>query len=216
MFIEGSLTLASLACSSTIAEASKAAWRLLRYEIPELAVSAGYGEDGNAYMQYEIPRSDKDVHRWVEKTCFFECGKQRVDFEDLVNNVRQKKREHDSEQVFLLLHSVVEKSDDLVKRIDFILNADHQITDGIGIRILIGRFLALLAQSLNLPLAAQEGLDWQQSVTNLSPPWINLVNEEQRFSGPDYERVAKANEEFLFRKMVSQTFISMVRFYVSR
>jgi hypothetical protein len=84
---------------------------------------------------------------------------------------RDKKRGRESEQVFLLLH-FMEESEHLVERVAFILNADHQITDGIGIRILLGRFLALLAESLSLPHVLEKQLDWYQSVNNLSPPYV--------------------------------------------
>ena len=208
IFLGGSLTLESPARSLAVTTAAKAAWRRLRFEVPELTVSAVYGEDESAYMLYEVPQSDEDVQRWLESTTFFECGKHCVGFEELLEKIRGEKRGHDSEQVFLFLRSVSEDGGELVKTVDFMLNADHQITDGIGIRVILSRFLALLAQVLSVPHAAKEALDWQESVTNLSSPWIDLMNEEQVFSGPEYESVASANEEVLFQKMVN-TFRSL-------
>ena len=205
MFIGGSLTLDFPARSSVLARAAKVAWRRLRFEVPELAVSAGYGQNGNAWMHYELPQRDANLDHWVEQTCNFVCGSQRMDFKESLDIIRKKKRGHDSEQVSLFLNSVLGDSNDLVKIVDFILNADHQITDGIGIRIILARCLALLAQALSIPIAAQEELDWQQSVTNLSPPWIGVTNKEQSFSGPGYEKLAAANENTLFQKMVITT-----------
>lgn len=209
MFIGGSLTLNSPGCSSTIAEAAKAVWRRLRFGVPELAVSAGYGEDGNAYMQYEVPQSDEAVNHWVERTTLFKYGKEPMGFEALLDFIRQKKKGRNSEQVLLFLHLVKEDGDDLVKKIDLMLNADHQITDGVGIRILLDRYLALLAQALSVPHKSQEELDWRKSAMNLSSPWITFMNEAQRISGPEYERLAKDNEEFLLEKMVSCEFIPL-------
>jgi hypothetical protein len=205
MFIGGSLTLDFPARSSVLARAAKVAWRRLRFEVPELVVGAGYGQNGAGCMRYELPQGDADLDHWVEQTCFFECGAQRMDFEESLDIIRLKKKGHDSEQVSLFLNSVLEDSNDLVKTVDFIFNADHQITDGIGIRIILARFLALLAQTLSMPIAAQEELDWQQTVTNLNPPWIGVTNKEQSFSGPDYEKLAAANENTLFQKMVIRT-----------
>ena len=202
MFIGGSLALSSVVPPSALTLAAKFAWRRLRFEVPELVVSAVYGTEENAYMQYQVPSSEEEVNQWIERTTSFECGKQSLAFQELLENIREKKAGHDSDQVFLFLHPVVKDKSDRVKRVDFLLNADHQITDGIGIRILLDQFLALLAESLSSHLAATEELNWQQSVTNLTSPWIGLMNEEQLLSGPDYDRAVAANEDILFQKMV--------------
>ncbi|KAG0645771.1 Core trichothecene cluster (CTC) 3 [Hyphodiscus hymeniophilus] len=201
MFIGGALTLGSPTLRSVVDRAVKCAWRRLRFDVPELAVSGGYGQDNNAYMLYEVPQSDDAVDHWVKRTSCLECGKTRTSVEELLEKVRQKTKGHASEQVFLFLNLVVEDDSDLVTKVDFMLNADHQVTDGIGIRIIIGRFFALLAQSLHAPATVEERLDWKESVTNLSPPWIQVVNEQQVLSGPDYEQGAEANEEIIFQQM---------------
>ena len=202
MFIGGSLALDCLVPSFALIASAKSAWRRLRFEVPELAVSAGYETECVAYMQYLVPASGEEVNQWVERTTDFECGPESLDFQELLKRVRQKKDGHDSDQVFLLLRPVVEAGNDLVKQVDFILNADHQVVDGIGIKILLGRFLALLAKSLSSPL--EEDFDWEQSINNLTPPWIGLMNEDQLCSGPEYERVAEANKDFMFQKMVQR------------
>jgi hypothetical protein len=212
MFIGGSLTLCSGAPSSALIVAVKTAWRLLRFEVPELAVSAGYGPDGKAYMQYQEPETEEEVNHWVERTTSFGCGTQGLGFQELLDGIRIKKRVLCSEQMFLMLHPVVEDVGDLVNRIDFMLNADHQLTDGIGIRILLHRFLHLLAQSLSGTPACEEGLNWRESASNLTPSWIGLMNEDQLLCGPEYERVAENNEDFLFQKMVLVHFIPQLIF----
>ena len=202
MFIGGSLDLNSPARPDVVARATRAAWLRLRFDVPELAVTAGYGEDGNAYMQYEGPKCEAEGLDWAERTSFVECRRQPLIFDEMLEIMRQKKQRHESEQAFLFLSLVVQDNSELVRRVDFILNADHQITDGIGIKILLGRFLDLLVQSLSESFASWERLDWRNSAINLSPPWICVMNDEQNISGPEYEKVADANEEILFQRMV--------------
>ena len=199
--------MCSVASSSPLILAAKAAWRLLRFEVPELVVLAGYWPDGEAYMQYQEPASEEEVREWVERTTHFDCGKQGLDFQLLLENIRRKKEGHDSDQVSLFFHPVVEGNDGLVRRIDFVLNADHQVTDGIGIRILLHHFLVFLAESLSRNPALEDSSNWKERVSNLTPPWISLVNENQLLSGPEYERVAEFNEDILFQKMVLVHFI---------
>lgn len=202
MFIGGSLTLGSLVPPGALVVAVKAAWRRLRFEVPELVVSASYGAYGRAYMQYEEPTSAQGVNQWVERTTSINFGKKDLDFQQLLGSIRQEKDGHDSDQAFLLLHSVLEGVEDLVGRIDFILNADHQVVDGISVRILLGRFLTLFAISLSSPRGDDVDLDWGKSTKNLTPPWIGVVNDDQLLSGPEYQRVAELNKDFMFQKMV--------------
>ena len=214
MFICGSLTLDSLAPSSALIMAAKTAWRRLRFEVPELVASAGYGTDGKAYLQYQVPSGDEEVNQWIEHTTSFECRERRLDFQELLESIRLKKEENHSDQVFLLIHPVVEAGDDLVKQVDFILNADHQVVDGISIKILLNRFLALLAISSSTP--PEEDFDWEESTKNLTPPWIDLMDEDQLRSGPEYENAAEANKDFMFQKMVISPSLLYSMFHIPR
>jgi len=193
MFIGGSLTLNARIESSAISPAAKAAWRRLRYEVPELGVEAD-----QAYMQYRVPSDEHEVNEWILRTTNFEYGDQQFDFRKLLDFTRLKKVDNGADQAFLNLYC----QDGLVDRVDFMLNADHQIVDGIGIRILLGRLLDLLAVSLSSPREEiWENFRWEESTKNLSPPWIGVMNGDQLISGSEYEERAKANRDFVFEKM---------------
>jgi len=83
------------------------------------------------------------------------------------------------------------------------LNVDHQVTDGIGIRIILGRYLASLAAALDRQDDfTDERIDWRESWKNMSPAWVSIMNEEQLLSGPGYERIAEMNRDIIFNKLV--------------
>jgi hypothetical protein len=207
MFISGSLALVSPLPYSALASAARHAWRCLCFQIPELMVSAICEKDGT-YMQYQAPKNDRQAHQWVKRTMFFEHGKQRLDFKELRENILQRRGQNgsDSEQATLLIYSRVQDGNDLAEIFDCIITTDHQITDGIGVRILLGQYLSILANSLNgLPGVDEMEIDWQESCRNLSPPWISIMNKEQLKSGPDYEEMVEWSRDILLEKMVMPT-----------
>ena len=151
------------------------------------------------------PRDGHDAHQWVERTTLFEYGKERLNFQELRDKISQRRGERgcDSEQAALLIFAGVQDGDDLVEITDFILNVDHQVTDGIGVRILLGQYLHLLANALSrLPIIEEEEINWQESGRNLSQPWIKILNDKQVTSGPDYEEMVEWSRKTLLEKMV--------------
>lgn len=203
IFIWGSFTLGESFISGTLSSAARLAWRHLRFEVPEIGVRANHGQDGKAYMRYIPPQSNEEVDQWVDRTMMLRFGHTQSSFEDLRVKTLQMKRDLDFEQAFSCLQCRVEPGrDEFVESADFMLNFDHQITDGIGARILTGRFLSLLASALSKPDAMSITIDWEKSANNLSLPWIGLMNKEQVLSGRDYEDISNSNRDFILNKMV--------------
>jgi len=81
------------------------------------------------------------------------------------------------------------------------LNVDHQVSDGIGTQMLLGRYLVLLAVYINNPQEL-DSINWTESYRHLSPPWITIMNGEQVLSGDAYIRQAAENQEALLNTMV--------------
>ena len=79
---------------------------------------------------------------------------------------------------------------------------DHLITDGIGARIMLGRYLSHLAFELTTT-SPQPKLDWQENHDRLSPPWISLLNYSQQLSGNEYNEGILRNRSILTNRMVS-------------
>ena len=91
----------------------------------------------------------------------------------------------------------------MVKDVDLILNGEHQITDGIGIRIMLSKYLSILATNFLKPTSPQETrVNWGKSFKFLTPPWICFMDEKQVLSGPEYEKAVVWNQQVLLKKMV--------------
>jgi hypothetical protein len=200
LYVHGTLALVTSVGAGALCDAVRGAWRRLRFEVPEV----GQRVEGEMGMGLVVP-GEEGVRTWVARTAVvevgegggegFEGGRERV-------GVLKVKLGAEQEQVFLLVRGEAGEIDGCVKHIQVLLSVDHQSTDGIGSRILLGRFLSLLASALDEPEAFVGVIKWEQSVENLSPPWIGMMNEEQVFSGEEYEQFAESNREFVFEKMV--------------
>jgi 15-O-acetyltransferase Tri3 len=203
LFLFTSLVLRSPILRSTLKFAAESAWQQLRYEVPELALKGACQREGKAYMQYQTPQTQEDVSEWVERTSAFDWGEQRQDFEDLLEKIL-KKRGHNAENVFLFSHVQTSAGNFvLVNRVQLMIYVDHQVTDGIGARILLGRYLLLLASSITTSLNPPEfRFNWEESYNNLSAPWICLMNDNQALSGTKYNENALWNQDILGEQMV--------------
>jgi hypothetical protein len=204
LFISGTLKLETLVENSRLRSAARKAWRRLRFDFPELVVR-GVCLDGETYMRYQTPKGEEEVSEWIQRTACFDQGREGLDFEGLRQKVLLKKQASDSEPAYLLLYSELESGDGPgVSRLHVMLNVDHEITDGIGARILFGNYLSLLASCLSTPSDdAPELIDWEKTSNNLSKPWITIMNDEQLLAGPEYEEKVQWNKSMLLERMVS-------------
>jgi len=202
IFISASLVLESPTSLPILKAAASHSWQLLRFEVPELHVQIICRDDGRQYMKYQTPKDPDEVNQWVHRTFVFEQHSS-LQFHELRDQVVSMKASHDSDKAFLLFRVGEEDRDEPVKNVQLMLPVDHQVADGIGIRILLGRYLTLLASSLGQPSnLTHKEINWSESSKNLSTPWISVMNEHQVTSGPEYERASEENREFLHEKMV--------------
>jgi hypothetical protein len=187
IFVAGDLTLESPVPCSVFAAAVETAWIVLRLEIPDVAVCPQI-EDSSAYLQYEPLKTEAEVESWLRRTAFIDYGSKNSELKELREKIVRNKAGQDSDSTFLLVSIENEEIESPVSRCQVLLNVDHRITDGIGARIIFGKYLSLLASSLANPwkLAWDEDA-WKQSINKLSQPWISAINEEQVICGPDYQ-----------------------------
>ncbi|KUJ22961.1 uncharacterized protein LY89DRAFT_727749 [Mollisia scopiformis] len=152
-------------------------------------------------MQYHTP-SDQKAQEWVDRTFCCEYGFYEQDFAVLQKTVMTAKQGHDSDNAFLLSHAVVEDGAELVKHSQIMMYVDHQVADGIGTRIIFGKFLTLLASELgSAPSTTKTKIKWEDSGQNLTQPWICCMNEHQTLSGPEYEATAARNREIILNQL---------------
>jgi hypothetical protein len=205
IFLCSSLTLNTPIPRRTFNASLEHAWRLLRFTIPELGLSTTCGTNGKSYMEYHTV-NDEEAQDWVNRTHACQSGSYKQDFEDLRKGLLTAKHSHvsASDNAFLLSRAILEDGAELLKHTQIMICIDHQISDGIGTRIVFGRFLTLLASSLDTPGSTKNGIHWEDSRHNLAQPWICCMNEHQLISGPEYEATASANRDVILNQMVIQ------------
>ncbi|KAL2069673.1 hypothetical protein VTL71DRAFT_14352 [Oculimacula yallundae] len=206
LFISTALSLAFPIPRATLDAAAGRAWQTLRYHVPELALEACVADNGVAYLQYRMAQSQSEVDAWLVRTSsYFEAGGNVLSFDDLRRGALKEKEGRDSDNALLLLYSHDRdegRGDGLVEDAQIMLNVDHQVTDGTGIKIILGKYLSLLASALNEPYGIlQDEIPWEESYKNLSTPWIQLMNEDQVISGSEYEEVVTRNRLIILEKL---------------
>lgn len=202
IFLCSSLTLNTPISRGAFSASVRHTWRLLRFKLPELGVSAACGTNGKPFMRYHTI-DDEEAQEWVDRTHSCQGGTHEQDFEHLRKTLLAEKQRHVSDNAFLLARVILENGAELLKHTQIMIYVDHQITDGIGTRIIFGKFLALLASSLGTaPDATETDIAWENSRHNLSQPWICCMNEHQLISGPEYEAIAAVNRDVMLNQMV--------------
>ncbi|KAL8636460.1 MAG: hypothetical protein Q9226_009253, partial [Calogaya cf. arnoldii] len=74
----------------------------------------------------------------------------------------------------------------VVISISFLFRVDYTYADGIGIRLVAKACLKIFAHYLSETPENHMPL-WQHTSRNFSPPWIGLVNDQQKTYGEDFE-----------------------------
>lgn len=208
LFLGGDLSLAADKAHGEIVDASRSAWRALRWECPEL-VLLGWSREadgdldggGERFVEFRIPDGEEDVQRWVQKTLIFSSGSESLGFDQLRTLLCEKKLS-EPDPAFMYLHTVTSGPEKSATRLEFMLNMDHLVTDGIGIRVLLGKFLQLFSDSLGPEPKRLEVIDWSKSARNLSPAWAGIMNGAQRTSGPEFEEAVEGQFKFLLSDTV--------------
>ena len=116
----------------------------------------------------------------------------------------------------LCLHALENGLDSRISKVDFLLNLDHTATDGIGIRILAGKFLENLARELgrsndHKTSRQKVDLDWKHSdnITDLPSPWMDHLNGDQLMAGRSYEKAVQRQWNFLMQDCVCKVYTSL-------
>lgn len=188
-----SLHLPSLTTSS-LTEKAKAAWRELHHEVPELRVKAVW-ENDKGFMQWAVPEDERETEITFS---VIEESTTKLSFESLRLSMLRK----GEADAFLVFHPRTNlDGSGLVTGAQMMIYVDHLITDGIGARILLGKYLALLTEILKGD--AREDIEWTRGREMLSKPWILCLKGEPGFEGNDFEDTAKLNRKLLSEEMAS-------------
>ncbi len=171
---------------SAFRAAAHRAWWRLRCENPILAARTRVDVDGRTWLECEALEDGWRRKEWVERTVVVKEGKW-IGWEDL----RKEFREGGGEFARLCLGVLGGQS------VGFLLNVDHVITDGVGVKILAGMWFQLLASEIG-SIAVGTG----ESKMELPPPWTDIMNEHQVTEGHEVECAVRRQREFLMSDCV--------------
>jgi hypothetical protein len=214
LFLGGNLLLSQSTVLAGIQSAAQEAWRELRFQHPQVALTAHVDRAGKRLIEFRVPRSDEDVQRWVKRSLIIEADSKEPSFSELQSTIILKKGDApDSAMLYLQVEMASSKED--ITKVHFLFNVDHLCTDGIGVRIIAGLFFRLFAQGLSSGNGMEYmDIKWQDSVRNLSPPWVNVLNHKQKTSGEEFEAAVARQFRFVdenVRSLNSSIVVQLVR-----
>ncbi|KAL8910231.1 MAG: hypothetical protein Q9171_004474 [Xanthocarpia ochracea] len=183
------------------------AWLRLRFDHPEIALQAVSSADSKGWMGCPIPCDDREAKCWQQKTLSRRHGHKAYDFSYAVSLAGQwnyEQREADGSTT-LMVYARCSPVDMKVTGVSFLFRVDHTYADGIGIRLIGDSYLRLFAQYLTDKPDDSELPPWQHAARNLSPPWIELMNEQQKTSGEVFERNVRNDIEVLLNHSKNST-----------
>lgn len=218
LFLGGQLLLSTPSVFDHLGETAEAAWRQLRFEHPEIALSFKFDKDGKCLIEHYNPRGDSEVWAWVKRTLIVKASSQRLSFSNVRFMISQEKVKRD-EAVFLYLYPQISSTNSRTTNITFMFHVDHLYSDGIGIRILAHCFFRLLSAELSaVGDESQARIDWQRNAEHLRPPWTGLMNGNQKTSGSAFDEAVRSKCALLLGASVcallsTQTFSTFIVYF---
>lgn len=186
--------------------AARAAWRLLRYQEPQIACIPASDGQVKALLQYRTPKDEEEVKAWTERTILVEASERTpMEIRDTHEEERKQKGLGASESATVYLAaSVTDETTHLEDTaLRFLFRVNHLFFDGIGFRCMIASFFRGLATQLSHQSAtSDDALDWSKNAENLPPAYINLLVPEQHTSGPEFESSFQQQVGSLMRGLV--------------
>lgn len=202
IFVTVDLGLIIPRARSELKQAAERAWKLLRFEVPELGARA-IVQDGEVFLEYRVVDED-GIGEWIGRTLLFHERRGTYEFEALREAISSRKES--DEQASVLLNFPTQgaggQEQEKIDNIQIILNIDHQITDGIGTRILLGRFLELFSRCIDDSQSVSSGPKWEDSYKNLTRPWIEMLDTKQKLEGRELEELVERKRDYLYHKIV--------------
>ena len=179
------------------------AWLRLRFEFPEVVLkfSGEFDADGSPIMECKIPSSETEAEEWVAKTLYL--GDNNLDVQTESSAESQIRMEVVDDPVCARLNYISrpKSHNEPAFGAEFCLRVDHQLADGMGVYILTGNFLRILAKEVSRD-KDDEKIEWEKAVGNITEPWVLMMNAKQKTEGKDFEERATKNTELVLEAMV--------------
>ncbi|KAL8663888.1 MAG: hypothetical protein Q9168_008009 [Polycauliona sp. 1 TL-2023] len=183
-------------CLQDLKGAARAAWRLLRYEEPQIAANAIWDQQNRHRLMYRVPQGESEVNSWLDNTILVEASNR-----DLLQLEAQS--EHHRKRNFLhpemtakiyIGASVLDQSTPLQgASVRFLFQINPLFFDPVGFRCMIASFFRTFVLQLSTSdTISPTHLEWDKSAGNLRPAFINLLAPEQYASTPEFRASAEA------------------------
>ena len=201
--------------------------------------SGTFDDDGGAIMQVEIPKDEGEAQKWLERTLKFldgrghsNCGGSENGMDASVEEVEFALRTaglpHDIDPVNLCWRPVnplssTASAKEFVTSAAFSMRVDHVLADGMGAYMLLGKYLALLAEQIDIVEQEKGELDlvlrlnWEEATKRIPRAWVQMMDERQRIEGEVFEEGVRENTELVLEPMVGDVFPScrFLNYFVS-
>ena len=197
LYLYGELSFKNPIQISKFVERARCAWMRLRWLHPEVCLGpylpnahgsvSGMDDEESRKMCCPVPSSHEEVMAWAKATLSFDFERNNA-FLGLRERVAELRKDRVPPVVLRFAASgeqVVGENKMLIK-VQYAFCVDHSCTDGIGMYLIAGIYLALLAEQLSD--SAPKNLDWASCVDNLPVPWVRILNREQRTGGVELEK----------------------------
>ncbi|KAF4578360.1 trichothecene O-acetyltransferase family protein [Pleurotus pulmonarius] len=197
LFIGAHVNVSATISQYHLTNAARATWMWLRYHVPAIATSIVPDDEGTSRLVYK-PASEAEVNEWASRT-FIVSRDPEADVEHLRLKLGEEKiPSEDGLQTWA--HFVLTPGDDResVSKFGFLIRTHHAPFDGVGLKIMLNRYLIQLAKRLGSADGAQSTLQWGSEAANLVPAVYNILlpsipraippdsSEEPSFAHPYY------------------------------
>ena len=205
LYLYGALAFMNPVQISRFVECAKQAWLMLRWLHPEVCLepylpgvhdTVGHGDDigGIRKMCCSIPSNLEEATEWADASLSFdfardpESGTSGNAIKGLRGRVADLRGERVPPVVLRFAARLKDKGEQekMLGEIQYAFCVDHACTDGVGVYMVAGKYLALLAEQLSDSISKE--LDWAKCVDNLPMPWIGVMNSEQRTDGAGFAK----------------------------
>ena len=206
LFVTGKITkLTESTSQAALFFAARKAWMRMRFEYPEVVQkhSGDFNSDGSAIMQCEVPKDDADAEAWVQRT-LHTCTDPVDETAAMTAAEEELRKQETTDPVSVRLHSInspPERGTSRATRSAFSMRVDHGLADGMGVYLLIGKYFQLLGEELG----GREGgpLDWTKASDRIPKAWMELLDDEQKTKGQDFEESVRRNMDLIMDSVVS-------------
>jgi hypothetical protein len=178
----------------------------LRFSQPQVAVTLSWDKQGKCLLQYRTPKDIDEVHHWAADIVTVEAN--TCSPMELRDQVEEKKKQHtsifNSNAVTVYISAPVSALDTALENseIHYLFRFSHCLFDGIAARQIVTMlFQNLVADISDSSVIKHEDIDWKQSMSNVTPAFVELMDPQQDLSGPKFDRAVHDHMVLMKKKV---------------